>query len=104
MLNRRFRLYNSKRDEEESEKQTIESIWKDSLVPVLVTGGDLRGPESFLTRRVPEHQTNVHVLAARGALKELRSHPGTDVNGIDEAHEYGSLLAAAARSGSAETV
>ncbi|KAK5174922.1 Transient receptor putative cation channel subfamily A member 1 [Saxophila tyrrhenica] len=69
------------------------------------SGGDHRQPQGSITFRGPRIP-NVYTLAVKGAWTELAKLPASQmqVDSVDTANEYGSLLTAAVRSGDLQTV
>lgn len=101
------RIKAKREDDDADEKAADAPDPTDHTVPIFATGGDFIVPQSSLIHR-GQRKFDAHAAAARGALDELKVHfevdQQWDVNKVDEANEYGPLLAAAARSGSEPTV
>lgn len=106
-LLQRLRIKAKREDDDADEKAADAPDPTDHTVPIFATGGDFIVPQSSLIHR-GQRKFDAHAAAARGALDELKVHfevdQQWDVNKVDEANEYGPLLAAAARSGSEPTV
>lgn len=90
-------------DTPEKERADID----DAAIALISSGGDFGSARSGIihrSHRIPD----AHATAARGLCGELqkifRENATLDVNTIDKANEYGSILSAAARSGDDLTV
>lgn len=99
------RLATKKEPSLEQEKGNV--AINDEAIAVISSGGDFRSAGSSVTHR--SHRiAEAHVIAAKGLCGDLQklvqNDPAFDVDKLDKANEYGSLLSAAARSGDSLTV
>ena len=80
----------------------------DHAVPTFTSGFDFHVAQSSLLQRGHHRNADAHAIAARGTYDELIAQFETDrrvdVDRVDEVNEYGTLLAASARSGDVRKV
>ena len=100
---RRYRKILMNKDNKTEEK-TGEVAVEDDSIPIIATGGDyLAFPSNLVQRNL--RRFDQHAAAARGSVIDLiDNHFSVKVDDIDQDNEYGTVLAAASRSGNLETV
>ena len=92
------------RADDYADEKVAEDVDDSGSIAIAATGGNYLGKKNNLTFRKLQ-RFDQHAAAARGSVEDLRDNErNVHVNQIDENNEYGSVLAAAARSGSLETV
>ena len=93
-----------KYDSDIHDEKPVKDTPEDDSVTITATGGDYFRNHNDLHRR-NLRAFDPHAAAAKGSVRELEENQGVlNVNNIDKDNEHGTLLTAAAKSGSLETV
>lgn len=100
---RRYRK-RSRHELEKADEGLLGTTVEDASVPIIATGGDYLASQNNLIHR--NHvRFDQHATAARGSVEGLRDNEVyLRVNDIDKNNEFGTVLAAASRSGNLDAV